>query len=126
MFELNTMLDLPDSLAANPANPTELLNPIKIIDAMIDLRIQLSELEQQIQSLQPAFFAACHCLNTDKIALERAVISRKLTPGQWTYSPHIGEQESLLKQLKREFQQLHEPTSGRDVTWTIKLLLATV
>lgn len=116
------MLDLPNSL---PANPNELLNPTEIIDAMIDLRIQLAQLEQQIQSLQPAFFAACLALNTDKIALERAVISRKLTPGQWTYSPDIGEQEALLKQLKREFQQLHEPTSGRDVTWTIKLLLAT-
>ena len=117
------MLDLPDSL---PANPTELLNPIEIIGAMIDLRIQLSELEQQIQSLQPAFLAACLTLNTDKITLERAIITRKLTPGQWTYSPNIGEQEALLKQLKREFQQLHEPTSGRDVTWTIKLLLATI
>lgn len=120
------MLDLPDELPTNPANPTGLLNPVEIIDAMIDLRIQLSELEQQIQSLQPAFFAACLALNTDKISLERAIITRKLTPGQWTYSPQIGEQEALLKQLKREFQQLHEPTSGRDVTWTIKLLLATV
>jgi hypothetical protein len=101
------MLDLPDEL---PANPTELLNPIEIIDAMIDLRIQLSELKQQIQSLQPAFFAACLALNTEKIALERAIITRKLTPGQWTYSPNIGEQEAFLKQLKREFQQLHEPT----------------
>jgi hypothetical protein len=101
------MLDLPDEL---PANPTELLNPIEIIDAMIDLRIQLSELKQQIQSLQPAFFAACLALNTEKIALERAIITPKLTPGQWTYSPNIGEQEAFLKQLKREFQQLHEPT----------------
>lgn len=76
-------------------------------------------LEQQIQSLQPSFKAACLALNTDKISLERAIITRKLTPGQWTYSPQIGEQEAWLKQLKREFQQLHEPTSGRDVTWAI-------
>lgn len=117
------MLDLHNEL---PANPTELLNPVEIIDAMIDLRIQLSHLEQQIQSLQPSFKAACLALNTDKISLERAIITRKLTPGQWTYSPQIGEQEAWLKQLKREFQQLHEPTSGRDVTWAIRLLLATV
>lgn len=120
------MLDIPGSLPVNSANSTHLFDPIEIIDAMIDLRIQLSQLEQQIQSLQPAFFAACLALNTDKISLERAIITRKLTPGQWTYSPQIGEQEAVLKQLKREFQQLHEPTSGRDVTWTIKLLLATV
>lgn len=119
------MLDLPDELPANPASPTKLFNPIEIIDAMIDLRIQLSELEQQITTLQPSFFAACLALNTDKIALERAVITRKLTPGQWTYSLDISEQEVLLKQIKRQFQQSHEPTSGRDVTWAIKLLLAT-
>ena len=117
------MLDLPDELLVNP---TELLDPIEIIETMIDLRIQLSQLEQQIQSLQPAFFAACLALNTEKIALERAIITRRLTPGRWTYSPDIGEQEALLKQLKRQFQQLHEPTSGRDLTWSIKLLLATV
>jgi len=119
------VFDLSDSLPANPANSSKLINPIGIINAMIDLRIQLSELEQQIQSLQPAFFAACLALNTDKIALERAIITRKLTPGQWTYSPDIGEQEALLKQLKRQFQQLHEPTSGRDIIWAIKLLLTT-
>ncbi|MGL5925738.1 hypothetical protein [Chroococcidiopsis sp.] len=119
------MFDLPDSPAANSTDSSRLLAPVEIIDVMIDLRIQMSELEQQIQSLQPAFFAACLALNTDKIALERAIITRKLTPGQWTYSPDIGEQEALLKQLKRQFQQLHEPTSGRDVTWAIKLLLTT-
>jgi len=89
---------------------------------MLDLRIQMSELEQQIQSLQPAFFVACVSLNTDKIALERAIITRRLTPGQWTYSPDIDEQENLLKQLKRQFQQSYEPTSGRDVTWIVSRL----
>ena len=69
------MLDLHNEL---PPNPTELLNPIEIIDAMIDLRIQLSHLEQQIQSLQPSFFAACLALNTEKIALERAIITTQV------------------------------------------------
>jgi hypothetical protein len=105
---------------------TDLLNPTEIINNMIDLRIQLAELEQQIQDLQPAFFAACMALKTEKIELERAIISRRLTPAQWTYSPDILEQQDILKQLKRQFQQKHEPTSGRDITWVIKLLLATV
>lgn len=119
------MFDLPNSLPANFADSSELLNPIDIINTMLDLRIQMSELEQQIQSLQPAFFVACTSLNTDKITFERAIITRKLTPGQWTYSPDISEQEALLKQLKQQFQLFHEPTSGRDVIWAIKLLLAT-
>lgn len=119
------MFDLPNSLPANFADSSELLNPIDIINAMLDLRIQMYELEQQIQSLQPTFFVACASLNTDKITFDRAIISRRLTPGQWTYSPDIDEQTNLLKQLKQQFQQSHEPTSGRDVTWIVKLLLTT-
>jgi hypothetical protein len=72
------VFDLPDSPSANFTNSSRLLAPVEIIDVMIDLRIQMSELEQQIQSLQPAFFAACLALNTDKIALERAIITRTL------------------------------------------------
>ncbi|MGH2412724.1 MAG: hypothetical protein ACRDEA_03305 [Microcystaceae cyanobacterium] len=36
----------------------------------------------------------------------------------------ILEQEVLLKQLKHLFQQDHEPTSGREIAWIVKLLLA--
>lgn len=99
-------------------------SPLDIIDEMIDLRIHVFEMEREIQALQPAFFAACLALNTDKIQHSRATITRKLTPAQWTYSAEILGQEALLKQLKHLFQQNYEPTSGRDVTWVIKLLLA--
>ncbi len=112
----------------HPPQITELdinnfLNPLEIIDAMIELKIQLQELEHQIQALQPAFFAACLTLNADKIQLTRATITRRLTPGQWTYSIEIMEQEDLLKQCKRQFQQAHEPSGGREITWSVKLLL---
>jgi hypothetical protein len=117
-------LDRQNRLNPTQVDATELLNPGEIINAMIDLRIQLSELERQIQALQPTFFAACTALKTEKIALEQAIITRRLTPGQWTYSPDILEQESLLKQLRRQFQLDHDPTRGRDLIWVIKLLLA--
>lgn len=113
-------LDLHNTLNTTQANSTELLNSSEIV-----LRIQLAELEQQIQALQPAFFAACLALNTDKITIERATITRRLTPGQWAYSSDIVEQEDLLKQFKKQFQQTHEPIGGREVTWAIKLLLTT-
>lgn len=103
-----------------------LLDPLEIINVMVDLRSQLAELEQQIKTLQPAFYAACAALNLEKIAIERATISRRLTPGQWDYSDDIIEQENLLKQRKSQFQQAHEPVGGREVIWAIKLLLATV
>ena len=106
-------------------DPTQLINPIDAINTMVDLRVQIAELEQQIKALQPAFKAACVSLQTDKITLERALISRRLTPGQWAYSHHILEQEDELKRLKRQFQQTHEPISGREVTWSIKLLSPT-
>lgn len=115
---------LKNLLNTNQSETTEVLNPSQIIDLMIELRFQLAELEQQIQALQPAFFAACVALNTERIAVERATISRRLTPGQWVYSPEIVTQEDLLKQLKKQFQETHEPSGGREVIWAIKLLLA--
>lgn len=93
---------------------------------MIDLRAQVAELDLQIQALQPSFNTACLALNTDKIALERAIISRRLTPGKWDYSNDVIVQEDLFKSLKKQFQQTHEPISGREVAWTIKLILPTV
>jgi hypothetical protein len=102
---------------------TEILNPMEIINTMIDLQLQFHELKAQIAKLQPAFFTACMLLNTDKISLERAVITKRVTPGQWTYPPDISQQIDFIKQLKQQFHQTHEPTSGRDITWVIKLLL---
>lgn len=115
------MLDLTTS--PNAAREIDLLAPFEVIETMIDLRIQLTQLEQQIQALQPAFFAACLTLNQAKIERNRAIISRKLTPAQWTYAADILQQEALLKQLRKQFQQDHEPTGGRETTWIIKLLL---
>ena len=116
-------LDLPSS-AHTSIDPTPTLStPSEVIDRMIELRVQLFELEQQIQALQPAFFATCLSLNTDKIQHDRALITRRLTPAQWAYSSEVLDQEVLLKQLKQLFQQNNEPTSGRDITWAIRLLL---
>jgi hypothetical protein len=101
------------------------LNPGEIIEAMIDLRIQLAQIQRQIDTLQPTFYTACGLLEIEKITLQRAVITRRLTPGQWDYSMDILEQEALFKQLKLEFQELNEPVSGREVYWMLRLLLAT-
>jgi hypothetical protein len=104
--------------------PANLLDPAEVIEQMIDLRIQLRQIEQQIEALQPLFFAACISLNTEKIERERAIITKRFTPGQWTYSEELLEQDALLKKLRRQFQLDHEPTGGREVTWMIKLMLA--
>jgi hypothetical protein len=114
---------MPNLTASDPATTIALLAPFEVIETMIELRIQVAQLEQQIQSLQPAFFDACAALNTEKIALERATISRRLTPRQWAYASDVLEQEALFKLLKQQFQKAHEPTGGREVTWAIKLLL---
>lgn len=107
-----------------PSTPmTEMLNPADVIETMIELRFQLREIEEQIQALQPAFFAACLALNLEEITLQRATISRRLTPARWDYSDSIAEQEAWLKQLKQQFQLSNEPTGGREVTWIVKLLL---
>lgn len=105
------------------ATNLDLLNPIDVIEAMIDLRIQFEQIEQQIDTLKPSFYAACATLDAEKIERDRALISRRLTPGQWAYSPDVLEQDILFKQLKQQFQKKHEPTGGREVIWAVKLLL---
>jgi len=117
------MPNLTVSFDLSTATEIDLLNPLEVIETMIDLRIQVAQLEQQIKSLQPAFFAACAALNTEKITHDRALITRRLTPGQWAYAPDVLEQEALSRHLKQQFQQAHEPTVGREVIWAIKLLL---
>lgn len=118
------ILHPPTDLKLDPVS-LQWYSPNDIIEAMIDLRIQLFHLKQQIEALETDFAAACLSLNLDKIALERAVITRRLTPGQWSYALPILQQEELLKDLKQAFQQEHEPTGGREVTWAIKLLWST-
>jgi hypothetical protein len=116
------MTDLNLTAAVPQTRSADVLDPFKIIDDMVDLRIQMAQLEQQIRELQPLFFAACFMLDQAKIDRSRAIISRKLTPAQWTYTAEILDQEVLFKQLRKQFQQDHEPSSGRDTTWIIRLL----
>jgi hypothetical protein len=123
-FGILSMLNLTTAPDPSTAIHGDLLNPLEVIEAMIDLRIQLTHLEQQIKALQPTFFAACFALNQAKIERNRAIVSRRFTPAQWIYATDILEQEILLKQLRKQFQQDHEPTGGREITWMIKLLLA--
>ncbi|GAQ00082.1 hypothetical protein [Leptolyngbya sp. NIES-2104] len=116
------MLNFPDD-PFSKAN-LDLLGPVDVIELMIDLRIQLAQLEHKLKRLQPVFFSACVTLDQAKIERDRAIVTRKYTPAQWTYAADVLEQELLLKQLRKQFQQDHEPTGGRDITWMIKLLLA--
>jgi hypothetical protein len=98
-------------------------NALAIIDEMVALRMQLAAIASQIESLKPAFFDACAALDTTPIKLDSAVISRKLTFGQWDYPNDILEKEQRLKQLKQQFQTTHEPTGGRQISWSIRLLV---
>lgn len=107
-------------------------SPNDIIDQMIELRMQFVEIERQINALKPAFYAACaaqeaegtefrrDCISKDGSPY-RAVIYRRLSAGQWEYPDTIVEQEQRLKHLKKQFQAVHEPTSGREITWTVRL-----
>lgn len=101
---------------------TDILKPTEVIQQMIDLRIQLDELEGQIEALKPAFFEACATQGDNKFEQEGALITRRLTPGRWAYPDHITTQERQLKFLKEKFRQTHEPTAGREIIWSIKFL----
>lgn len=101
---------------------TDSLTSVDVINQMINLRIQLADLEHQIDTLKPAFFAACAEQGNNQVELERAIITRRLTPGKWAYPDHITQQEKQLKLLKEEFRQSHEPTTGREIIWSVKLV----
>lgn len=100
---------------------TAITNPADIIDQMVALRLQQAQLNHQINTLKPLFFEACATQESSRFERKQAVISRRLTPGQWDYPDHVVEQEEALKRLKRQFQETHEPTAGREVIWSIKL-----
>ena len=100
---------------------TDMLTPDNTINQMIELRLQLAQLERQIDALKPAFFDACTAQEVAQFRHEHAIISRRLTPGTWAYPTHILEQAEHLRQLKKQFQQTNEPTAGREVIWSIKL-----
>lgn len=95
--------------------------PDTVIDQMVALRQQLTQLEAQIEALKPAFFEACAAQRVDHFQHQQAVIYRRLTPGKWDYPSDLIAQEQRLKQQKRQFQQTHEPVAGREVIWSIKL-----
>lgn len=97
--------------------------PHPVISQMVRLRAQIAELEQRAESLKPDFYAACAAAARDGKQFEQdgAIISRRLTPGRWRYPEHITEQEQTLKLLKKEFQDSHEPTGGREIIWAVKL-----
>jgi hypothetical protein len=101
---------------------TVVLNAAETINEFVTLRIALEELQQHVKAMQPAFHAACASFGTNQIQAEQALITRKLTPGRWDYSPSILCQEDLLKKLKLQFQKDHEPIAGREVIWAVKLL----
>ncbi len=82
-------LDTQPPITASDSSTSDLLDPLEIIDAMLNLRAQLAEFQQQVDALQPAFYAACAALQLEKIATDRATISRRLTPGKWNYSDEI-------------------------------------
>ena len=100
---------------------TDTLSPNDAINQMVSLRLQRAELDNQIETLKPTFLEACAALDISQLRHEQALISRKLTPGQWDYPDNIIEGEQQLKQLKQQFRKTHEPTTGREISWSIRL-----
>lgn len=104
--------------------PPHIIDANEILEQMIDLRLQMAQLQQEMQALKPAFFAACQSFQQNTIERQRAIIKRRLTPGKWNYHSDILDQEQLIKTLKQQFRQDHDPISGRDVIWMIQLILS--
>lgn len=91
-----------------------------VIEEMIQLQTQLNDIKQQIEILKPAFYDACEEQEDTKFKYGDVLIYRKVTPGKWTYPPHIEEQVQQVKGLQKEFRQTHEPDKGREPGWAIR------
>lgn len=100
---------------------TKALSPNDTINQMVSLRLQRAELDNQIETLKPTFLEAYAALDISQLRHEQALISRKLTPGQWDYPDNIIEGEQQLKRLKQQFREAHELTAGREISWSIRL-----
>lgn len=101
---------------------TDTLSSDNAINQMVSLRLQRAELDHQINTLKPEFLEACAALDVSQLKHQQALISRRLTPGKWDYPDHILEHEKQLKQLKQQFQDTHEPATGREISWSIRLI----
>ena len=101
---------------------TDSLSPNDVINQMIALRLQRAEIDNQIDTLKSDFLAACAELDISHLRHEQALVLRKLTPGQWDYPDPILEHEQRLKHLKQQFRETHEPTAGREISWSIRLI----
>jgi hypothetical protein len=66
-------LQRPPDMLPSPLN--EVLPPSTVIHTMIELKIQLYELEQQIKALQPLFYATCAALNTSCLIVKTSAPS---------------------------------------------------
>jgi len=100
---------------------TESFDANEIIQQMIQLHIQRKHIKEQIEALNPLFYEACETQNSDRFQLEQASIYRHVSKGYWTYPNDIVEAEERLKQLKEDFKKTHEPSSGRNNGWALRL-----
>ena len=100
----------------------ETLNPSDVIETMIELHIQHNTIKQAIADLKPEFFEACKAQDTDQIRHERVLIHKRISPGQWNYPSEIMTLADELKARRKDFQKHHEPVSGREEHWAIRLV----
>ena len=100
---------------------TEPFDANEIIQQMIELHIQRKHIQAQIKALNPIFYKACEAQESDRFRREQATIFRHASKGSWTYPSHILEAEEHLKQLKKAFEETHEPSFGRNNGWTLRL-----
>ena len=100
---------------------TEPFDANEIIQQMIQLHIQRKHIHEQIEALNPLFYNACETQNSDRFRLAQATIFRNVSKGSWTYPSYIVEAEERYKQLKKDFEETHEPPSGRNNGWKLRL-----
>lgn len=111
------------------------INERKIIEEFVQAKFEIFVAEKVVTRLKTDFYIACEkhalsiaddknrivdlseCKSIESIACIREGLSR----GEWAYSKEINALEDELKLKKKQWQETHLPTGGRDKIWVVEI-----
>jgi hypothetical protein len=106
-------------VADKPAAKPETLDVMPIIEHYVRLRKMEKRLQKKIEVAYDKFAAAATAIEADGMEVAKAKIQLSRTPFQWSYSPKIVKAEKVLKELKANFQETHDPSGGGEPVWKV-------
>lgn len=97
----------------------------EIVLKAVSIKAKIAALEAEYTEMKASLFKACDKLvkglESPRIDTDDAVLVRSSTRGTWKFSAAITKLDNEVKAMKKVYQLKHEPISGREPMWIIKL-----